>query len=105
MYYGNIQTINKNNSIKTLQKKIRLQSWTKIIWTTAKNGVVPDTTMHNQFKRPFAGSVGELYYIYKDLRLRIYDFRSNESRDHYQEDGYLVPSPRCGFCFQAVFKL
>ena len=30
---------------------------------------------------------------------------SNESRDHYQEDGYLVPGPRRVFCFQAVFKL
>ena len=31
---------------------------------------------------------------------------SNESRDHYQENGYVVPSPLCGFCcFQAVFKL
>ena len=29
---------------------------------------------------------------------------SNESHDHYQEDGYLVPSPWYGFCFQAVFK-
>ena len=36
-------------------------------------------------------------YIYKDLRLR-----SNESRDHYHEDGNLVPSSPCGFCFEGV---
>ena len=29
----------------------------------------------------------------------------NESRDHYHEDGNLVPSPRCGFSFEAVFQL
>ena len=39
-------------------------------------------------------------YIYRDLRLR-----SNESRDHYHEDGDLVPSPRCGFGFEAAFML
>ena len=37
--------------------------------------------MYNQFKRPSAGSVIEHYYIHR--------FKSNESRDHYQEDGYL----------------
>ena len=44
-----------------------IQSRTKIIWTTAKNGGVPDTpqAMYNQFKRPSAGSVRELYYIYR----------------------------------------
>ena len=30
---------------------------------------------------------------------------SNESRDHYQEDGNLVPSPRSGFSFEAAFQL
>ena len=39
-------------------------------------------------------------YIYKDLRLR-----SNESRDHYHEDGYLVPSPWYCFRFEAVSRL
>ena len=37
-------------------------------------------------------------YIYKSLR-------SSESRDHYHEDGNLVPSLRCGFCFEAEFQL
>ena len=37
-------------------------------------------------------------YIYKDLR-------SNESRDHYHEDGNLVPNNWCGFCFEAAFQL
>ena len=41
-------------------------------------------------------------YIYKDLRLNL---RSNVSRDHYNGDGNLVPSPRCGFGFEAVFQL
>ena len=44
-------------------------------------------------------------YIYKDLRLKTSDLRSNESRDHYHEDGNLVPSPRCGFGFEAAFQL
>ena len=39
-------------------------------------------------------------YIYKDLRLKTY-----ESRDHYHEDGYLVPSPRYGFRYEAVSRL
>ena len=29
----------------------------------------------------------------------------NESRDHYHQDGYLVPSPRYGFRFEAVSRL
>ena len=44
-------------------------------------------------------------YIYKDLRLKTCDLRSSESRDHYHEDGNLVPSPRCGFSFEAAFQL
>ena len=44
-------------------------------------------------------------YIYKDLRLKTQDLISSESRDHYLEDGNLVPSPRCGFSFEAVFQL
>ena len=40
--------------------------------------------------------------MYKDLRQ---DLRSNESHDNYHEDGNLVPSPRCGFGFEAVFQL
>ena len=30
---------------------------------------------------------------------------SNESHDPYHEDGDLVPSPRCGFSFEAAFQL
>ena len=30
---------------------------------------------------------------------------SIESRDHYHEDGNLVPSPRSGFSFEAAFQL
>ena len=41
-------------------------------------------------------------YIYKDL---TYDLRSNASRDHYHEDGNLVPSPRGGFSFEAALNL
>ena len=29
---------------------------------------------------------------------------SNESRDHYNGNGNLVPSPRGGFGFEAVFQ-
>ena len=43
-------------------------------------------------------------YIYKDLRLKTKDLRHNESRDNYHEVGNLVPSPRCGFCFEAAFQ-
>ena len=37
-------------------------------------------------------------YVEKDLR-------SNESRDHYHMDCYLVPSPLYGFRFEAVSRL
>ena len=63
---------------KNIKLFLRLQWFSEIIGTTAKNGVVLDTltpqTMYNQFKRPYAGSVIELYYIYRktlDLRLMI----------------------------------
>ena len=38
-------------------------------------------------------------------RLKTYDLRSNESRDHYHVDGYLVPIPRCGFRFEVVSQV
>ena len=44
-------------------------------------------------------------YIYKDLRLKVYDIRFNESCENYHGDGNLVPSPLCGFCFEAAFQL
>ena len=44
-------------------------------------------------------------YIYKDLRHKTSDLRCNKSRDHYHEDGNLVPSPRCSFGFEAAFQL
>ena len=57
---------------------------------------------HKQFKTLFKDHMVRLkimpLYIYKDLRLRS-NLTSNESRDHYHEDGNLVPSPRCGFSF------
>ena len=52
---------------------------------------------HKQCKTIFKDNMVRLkiilLYIYKDLRLK-----TNESRDHYHEDGNLVPSPPCG-CF------
>ena len=43
-----------------------LQSRTKMIWTTAKTALfLTPQAMYNQFKRPSAGSVRELYYIYR----------------------------------------
>ena len=62
--------------------------------------------IENSFKRPY-GEVEDniIIYIYKDLRLKTYDFRSNESRDHYHEDGNLVPSPPCIFGFEAALRL
>ena len=33
------------------------------------------------------------------------DLRSNESRDYYHEDGYLVPSPRHRFRFEIFSRL
>ena len=67
-----------------------------------KIGIVP--LFHKQCKTHFRDHIVRLKiissYIYKDLRLR-----SSESRDHYHEDGNLVPSPRCGFSFEAAFQL
>ena len=60
---------------------------------------------HKQFKTLFEDHMVRLkvisLYIYKDLRV----LRSNESREHYHEDDNLVPSPRCGFSFEAAFQL
>ena len=50
--------------------------------------------MYNQFKRPSAGSARELYYIYKDLRLRILGLMSHVTI--ITRMAYLVPSPRYG---------
>ena len=70
-----------------------------------KIAIVPP--IHKQCKTLYRDDMARLkiisLYIYKDLRLK--DLRSNESRDHYHEDGYLVPSPRYGFPFEAVSRL
>ena len=34
--------------VKTKKTPKNVQSWKKFIWTTAKNGVVPDTTSNAQ---------------------------------------------------------
>ena len=43
-------------------------------------------------------------YVYKDLRLKTSDLKSNESRDHFHADCNLLLSPRCGFSFEASFQ-
>ena len=64
---------------------------------------------HKQFKTLLRAHMAKLkiisLYIYKDWRLKIEDLRSSESRDYYHVDGYLVPSPRYGFRFEAVSLL
>ena len=44
-------------------------------------------------------------YIYKDLRLKTLDLRSNELRVHYHGDGNQEPSPLYGFRFEVVSRL
>ena len=43
-----IELVKRREMLKTPDIKIKpkdfIQSWTKNLWTTAKNGVVPDTT-------------------------------------------------------------
>ena len=82
-----------------------LQRCSEIIGITTKIDIVP--LFHKRYKTLFREHMVKLkiisLYIYKDLRLE--DLRSSESRDHYHEDGNLVPSPRCGFGFEAAFQL
>ena len=43
-----------------------VQSWQKIMAKIAKTALsLTPQAMYNQFKRPSAGSVSELYYIYR----------------------------------------
>ena len=79
------------------------QSFSEIIETTSKNGVVPVAISNVKlFLKTIWCEVEDnfIIYIYKDLQLR-----SNESREHFHQDGNLVPIPRCGFCFEAAFQL
>ena len=64
------------------------------------------TVLFRQYKLLPCAEVQDnfIIYIYKDFRLQTYDLRSNESRDHCREDGYLMPSTWCGFCFEADFQ-
>ena len=63
-----------------------------------KIGVVRDATSNVEpiLKTIRVCEVIELYYIYIE-RLWILD-----SRDNYYNDGNLVPSRRCGYCFHDV---
>ena len=45
-----------------LEENINLQSWPKLRKTALS---LTPQAMYNQFKRPSAGSVSELYYIYR----------------------------------------
>ena len=53
------------------------------------------------YKPSCSGSHKQYKTLFKDhvLRFKII------SRDNYREDGNLVPSPRCGFYFEAAFQL
>ena len=72
----------------------------KIIRTNVKNGVVCKATMN--FKTLLKSCVVRFKIIalciYKELSRR-----SNNSRDDYYDDGYLVPSAPSGFSFEAAF--
>ena len=54
--------------------------------------------MHNQFKRPSAGSVRELYYIYRKIL-------SNESRDYYQSGWLPSAQSSMWFLFSSYFTI
>ena len=68
-----------------------------------KIGIV--SLFHKQCKTPFRDDMIRLKIISLYIYKKTYDLRSSESRDHYHEDGNLVPSPRCGFSFEAAFQL
>ena len=72
-----------------------------------KIGTVPVSTSKRKtvFRDHMVGLKIISLYIYKDLRLKTEDLGYTESRDHYHEDGDTVPSPRCGFSFEAAFQL
>ena len=91
-----------SRSVKHVAFADDLQCWSEIIEKNAKNGVVLEATSNLKlFLREHMVKLKIIsLYIYKDLRLK-----SNESRDHYHEDGNLVPSPRSGFSFEAAFQL
>ena len=92
------------NNIIAMDETTRLcKNYEKIV----KIAIVPP--IHKQCKTLFRDDMVRLniisLYICKDLRLKTLNLRSNESRDHYHEDGYLVPSPRYCFPFEAVSRL
>ena len=72
-----------------------------------KIGIVP--LFHKQCKTLFRDNMVRLkiisLYICKDLRLKTEDLKYSESREHYQEDGNLVRSPRYGFSCEAAFQI
>ena len=46
--------------------KLKVQSWKKLMAKRQKRALcLTPQAMYNQFKRPSAGSVSELYYIYR----------------------------------------
>ena len=90
-----------NPSLTRVLTTMLCKNYEKIV----KIGIIP--LFHKQCKTPFRDDMARLniisLYIYKDLRLK--SLGSSESRGHYLEDGNLVPSPRCGFSFEAAFQL
>ena len=76
-----------SNDVETMVLLVFYNPPTKIIETTAKNSVVPVATSNVKlFLKTLVRLKIMSLYIYKDLKLK--DLRwSNESRDHYHEDG------------------
>ena len=71
------------------------------IFHTVKQTAAGTTTLHINYQDKQFKTLSKDYMV----RLKTWDLRSNESRDHYLEDGNLVHFPRCSFSSEAAFQL
>ena len=56
-------------------------------------------------KQCCSGSQKQCKTLFKDHMVRLKIISLYIYKDHYPEDGNLVPSPRCGFSFEVAFQL
>ena len=89
-----------------------IMNYYKGLWSISQSSSAP-SSWHHHLRGIFIGCTASIIIFLSAInvviiyieRLRTQDLWTNELRDHYHEDGNLVPSTRPFFYFEAALRL